>query len=113
VHDLLVSNCTFSGTDYGIRMKSDRDRGGVCENLRYFDITMTNVGYAIVIYSYYNSVGTPNNIGPFRASTDTVRGVTGTNPDLRNITIDNSASGSPEAALRASSGVCRRCLSPT
>jgi polygalacturonase len=55
VHDLLVSNCTFNGTENGIRMKSDRDRGGLVQNLQYLDITMTNVGYPITIYSYYDS----------------------------------------------------------
>jgi autotransporter-associated beta strand protein len=89
VQGLIVSNCYFLGTDYGIRMKSDRDRGGICQNLRYMDIGMTNVIYPIVIYSYYNSVGTPNNITPFRASTDTVHTVTGNTPIWRNITISN------------------------
>jgi polygalacturonase len=89
VQDLIVSNCTFTGTDYGIRMKSDRDRGGICQNLQYMDLTMTNVLYPIVIYSYYNSVGTPNGITPFRASTDTVQTVTTKTPIWRNITISN------------------------
>src|SRR5439155_17846103 len=64
VHELLVSNCTFVGTDNGIRLKSDRDIGGLVENLRYLDITMTNVAYPFIIYSYYNSTYVPNYIDP-------------------------------------------------
>ena len=89
IQGLIVSNCTFNGTDYGLRIKSDRDRGGLVQNLQYLDITMTNVGYAIVFYTYYNSVGTPNSITPFRASTDTVHAVTGTTPIYQNIMISN------------------------
>jgi polygalacturonase len=89
VQNMTVSNCTFNGTDYGIRMKSDRDRGGLVQNLKYMDITMTNVKYPIVIYSYYTSVGTPSGITPFQASTDLVHTVTSTTPIWRNITISN------------------------
>jgi len=89
LQNMAVSNCTFNGTDYGIRMKSDRDRGGLVQNLTYNDITMTNVKYPIVIYSYYNSIGTPNGITPFRASTDVVHTVTSKTPIWRNINISN------------------------
>jgi hypothetical protein len=89
VRDLTVSNCTFNGTDNGIRLKSDRDRGGLVENLRYLDISMTNVRYPIIIYSYYGSVGVPSSISALRASTDTVHQVTSKTPIWRNITISN------------------------
>ncbi len=89
LHNMTVSNCSFNGTVFGIRMKSDRDRGGLVQNLKYMDITMTNVEYPIVIYSYYDSVGTPYNITPYQASTDTVHAITSTTPIWRNIIISN------------------------
>jgi polygalacturonase len=89
VHDLTVVNCTFNGTDYGIRMKSDNDRGGLVQNLMYCNLTMTNVGYPIVIYSYYNEFGTPNNISPQIAMTQPGTPVNGTTPIWRNIVISN------------------------
>src|ERR1017187_5241595 len=92
VHDLLVSNCTFNGTEYGIHMKSDRDRGGVVQNLTYRDITMTNVNFPIAIYGYYNTIGTPKttiDFTPGDAAADGPQVVTGTTPIWRNITISN------------------------
>ena len=90
VRDLIVSNCTFNGTDNGIRIKTDRDIGGVVENLKYLDITMTNVGYPLVMYMYYNTVfGTPNYITPTIAASFAPQPVVDTTPYYRNITISN------------------------
>jgi len=89
VHDLIVSNCTFNGTDYGIRMKSDNDRGGLVQNLQYCDIIMTNVGYPLVIYSYYNLVGTPNNIDPATVAGIAPQPVFDTTPIWRDILVSN------------------------
>ena len=89
VHDLLVSNCTFNGTDNGIRLKSDRDIGGLVENLRYIDITMTNVDYPIIVYSFYDSSGTPNNITPSNAAASAVQPIVDNTPIWRNILFSN------------------------
>ena len=99
VSNLTVINCTFNGTDYGIRMKSCTNssggsgEGGIAQNLSYLNLGMTNiVDGAIVIYSYYSSslggiYGTPTSVTPLIASTQTV----GANaiPVWRNITISN------------------------
>jgi cytoskeletal protein CcmA (bactofilin family) len=89
VHDLTVVNCTFNNTDYGIRMKSDRDIGGLVENLKYLNIGMTNVGFPIVIYSYYDTVGTPNSISPGTAAAEGIQPVVDTTPIWRDIVISN------------------------
>ena len=89
VHDLTVSNCTFNGTVNGIRMKSDSDRGGLVQNLRYLDLTMTNVAYPITIYSYYDTIGTPNSVTPTMASVQPVGTVSSLTPVWQNILISN------------------------
>jgi hypothetical protein len=89
VSNLTVINCSFTGTDYGIRMKSDNDRGGLVQNINYGNITMTNVGYPIVIYSYYNEFGTPNNISPQTAMNEPSTPVNPATPIWRNIVISN------------------------
>ena len=91
VNNLLVSNCTWNGTEYGIHMKSDRGIGGLVQNLTYEDLIMSNVNFAIAIYSYYNEIGAPANtisVTPFMASTDVVHSVSET-PVWQNITISN------------------------
>ena len=97
VSNVTVVNCTFTNTDYGIRMKSDNDRGGVVQNMSYYNISMTNILYApILIYSYYNETGSPSNDGvtPAVAASTAVDSVTATMPTWRNIIISNvTASG--------------------
>jgi polygalacturonase len=53
VSNFTVSDCTFKDTDCGIRIKSDRDRGGLVRNLTFRNLRMTNVGFPILIYAAY------------------------------------------------------------
>ena len=55
VSNITVVNCTFSNTETGIRIKSDRDRGGYVHDLHYMNLRMNNVGCAILIYGSYMS----------------------------------------------------------
>jgi polygalacturonase len=55
VSNITVENCTFTNTECGIRIKSDRDRGGLLQNLTYRNLKMTNVGIPILIYAAYNA----------------------------------------------------------
>ena len=53
VSNITVINCTFNNTELGIRIKSDRDRGGFVHNLSYLNLRMTNVECPILIYGSY------------------------------------------------------------
>jgi hypothetical protein len=53
VSNVTVENCTFQNTQCGIRIKSDRDRGGLVRNVTYRNIQMTNVGLPILVYGEY------------------------------------------------------------
>jgi len=76
VENLVAYNCTFNGTVSGIRLKADPTQGGLTQNISYSNLTMTNVQYPIVLYSYYVKVGNPgvakgaNYISPARAAQD-------------------------------------------
>lgn len=60
VHGITVRNCTFAGTDTGIKFKSTRGRGGSVHDVRIDSITMTDiVSDAITIDFYYGIKGAP------------------------------------------------------
>ena len=70
VSNVLIINCTFNGTDYGIRLKSDdghqrrRRRRHDPESFIIITFGMTNITKgAIVIYSYYNGSSGSGNFG--------------------------------------------------
>jgi polygalacturonase len=53
VSNITVVNCSFHDTEAGIRIKTDRDRGGFVHDMKYLNLTMTNVGVPILIYASY------------------------------------------------------------
>lgn len=55
VKNLHVSNCTFIGTDVGLRFKSNRGRGGVVENIFISDIEMINIPTQAISFNLYYS----------------------------------------------------------
>jgi polygalacturonase len=92
VNNLIVSNCSWNGTEYGLKIKTDRDRGGVMQNLKYCDLTMTNVNFPIAFYMDYDTLGSPSKsitVTPANAAADTTDSITSTTPYFRNITISN------------------------
>jgi len=90
VSNLLVINCTWSGSENGIRVKSERGRGGLVQDLNYVNLGMTNVQWPILLYSYYNyGEGTLESATPYMAATDTIQTVNSTTPIWRNIIISN------------------------
>ena len=106
VSNLTVVSCTFSNTGNGIKIKSERNRGGIVQNCNYSNLTMTNVPGPIQIYAYYEyGIGTLTKLTPaFVANT----AFTSTNPVpyeppiYRNITISNvtaTASGNGQPPL--------------
>ncbi len=105
VSNLTVVDCSFNGTDYGIRMKSDNNpsgsgAGGLVQNLSYSNIGMTNiVRAAIVIYSYYSSYGTPTSITPAIAAGQPIEPVTSNTVVWRNITISNVTAAVASTAI--------------
>ncbi|HZZ20065.1 MAG TPA: glycosyl hydrolase family 28 protein [Opitutaceae bacterium] len=98
VSNMRVRRCTFDGTKAGIHLKSARDRGGVVEHLDFSDLTMTNVGEAVLITSYYDQIDIHIYYRPYlkKFSIDLANGghdkaqpVTDTTPYWRDITIRN------------------------
>ena len=55
VRNLHISNCTFIGTDVGLRFKSNRGRGGVVENIYISDVEMMNIPTQAISFNLYYS----------------------------------------------------------
>jgi polygalacturonase len=73
----------FEGTDNGIRVKANRDRGSDVGPLVFRDIVMNNVKNALIISEYYPKVLPP--------STESPQPVTRLTPHFHDITIENLA----------------------
>ena len=93
VRNVTVTRCTFANTENGIRIKSDVKRGGIVENIRYSDITMSNVMPALTFTCYYmnNSAGDAGQPGAAAV-------VGGKIPVYRNISIRNLTATCPKSA---------------
>ncbi|WP_420238935.1 glycoside hydrolase family 28 protein [Telmatobacter bradus] len=56
VHNVLAERISFEGTDNGIRVKANRDRGNDVGNFTFRDITMKDVKNDIILSEYYPKV---------------------------------------------------------
>lgn len=82
----------FEGTDNGIRIKANRDRGNDVGNLFFRDIKMKDVKNALIISEYYPKVLPPEG--------EAAQPVTRLTPHFHNITLENvSATGSESAGV--------------
>lgn len=91
VKNLHVSNCTFMGTDVGLRFKSTRGRGGVVENVYISDVFMTDIpSQAISFDLYYGGKSIAETLaeGGNTVSTKAVP-VNEETPQFKNILIKN------------------------
>ena len=93
VSNITVENCTFTNTECGIRIKSDRDRGGLLQNLTYRNLKMTNVAIPILIYAAYQAKESEyrnlQKITPEIAAKYPSATVTELTPIYRDITFEN------------------------
>ncbi len=53
VRNIFVRNCTFIGTDVGLRFKSTRGRGGVVENIFIEDVRMSDIATEAIRFNMY------------------------------------------------------------
>jgi polygalacturonase len=84
VADILVDDLTIDGADNGLRIKSDRSRGGIVERVSYNNVCMRNIdrrnlgGGALLFSAYY----TPDAVGTLY-------------PDYRDVRVHNAHSLTP------------------
>ncbi len=98
--NLTVRNCTFDGTQAGIRLKADIHNGGLVDDLWYSNLTMKNVDIPILVSSYYNNTSPWAYSIPRRALAGKAMAVTAETPRWRHIHIrDVTATGAATAAF--------------
>lgn len=57
--NIYVENCTFIGTDIGLRFKTTRGRGGVVENIFVNNITMKDIAAEAILFDMYYAAVDP------------------------------------------------------
>ncbi|HEY1787643.1 MAG TPA: glycoside hydrolase family 28 protein [Verrucomicrobiae bacterium] len=87
VRDVTVTNCIFDGTQNGLRIKSQRGKGGLVENIVYEDIRMTNVDPAVTFSCYYMGTSAKDPMQKAAPDSDTAQAMTKGTPIYRNIYI--------------------------
>jgi polygalacturonase len=89
VSNVTVRNCTFENTENGLRIKSQRGKGGLVENINYSDITMKNVKPAITFTCYYMNNSAGDTVQPSTSKENIEQPVAEGTPVFRNIHISN------------------------
>jgi len=99
--NIWVYNCSFIGTDIGLRFKTTRGRGGVVENIYVNNINMIDIpGEAILFDMYYAAVDPVPLAGEKREAIKTVTvPVTEATPQFRNFYIKDVVANGAEKAI--------------
>ncbi len=83
VHNITAERIHFEGTDNGIRVKANRDRGNEVSNLVFRDLDMKDVANPLVISEYYPHILPP------AGEVVTAAPVTRLTPHFHDITVEN------------------------
>ncbi len=93
-NNIFIENCTFMGTDKGLRFKSTRGRGGVVENIYSRNLTMKDILQEAIFFDMFYFV---------KFATDGVRDnspvVNEGTPIFRNMVFDNIICNGAETAV--------------
>ncbi len=108
VRNVTISNCVFTGTDRGIRIKTQRRRGGLVENIRVSNIVMEQVLCPLVINMQYWGKTTKADTW---AWDETPQAVDDGTPAIRNVSLSQLTARGIRAAAAYLSGLPEMKLS--
>ena len=118
VNNMFVSNCTFIGTDIGLRFKTTRGRGGIVENVYVNNINMKDIAAEAILFDMYYMAKDPVVLAGEKREPPKIeaRPVDETTPQFRNfyfrnITCKDAAKGIfvrgiPEMHVK---DICKKC----
>jgi len=99
VKNMYVKDCTFLGTDIGLRFKSQRGRGGVVENIYVDNVNMLDIPNEAIIFNLYYQGKDPGK-NPATEQDEPKYEVTEKTPQFRNIQISNITANNVGTAMR-------------
>ncbi len=89
--NIYVSDCTFDGTDIGLRFKTTRGRGGIVENIYVDGIMMKNIQAEAILFDMYYMAKDPVVLAGEKREEPVVemKQVNETTPQFKNFYIKN------------------------
>jgi polygalacturonase len=99
--NIHVSNCTFIGTDIGLRFKTTRGRGGIVENIFIRDIYMKDIPAEAILFDMYYMAKDPVALAGEKRELPKVefKPVDETTPQFRNFHISRVYCNGAEKAI--------------
>ena len=99
--NIWVDNCTFIGTDIGLRFKTTRGRGGVVENIFITNIAMKDIIGEAILFDMYYAAQDPIPLAGEKREPPKVQTlpVDETTPQFRNFHIKNVVCNGAEKAI--------------
>ncbi|MFV0566478.1 MAG: glycoside hydrolase family 28 protein [Flavobacteriaceae bacterium] len=103
VKNVHVSNCTFLGTDVGLRFKSTRGRGGIVENIYISNINMIDIPTEAIRFNMFYGGNSPvleeDQNAEDEKRDETLMPITEETPSFKNIFMKNIAVSNSETAV--------------
>jgi len=93
--NIFVSDCTFIGTDIGLRFKTVRGRGGIVENIFIKNISMRNIVHEAIYFDMYYQTKAASALG----QNAEIPAVTIGTPQFRNFYVSNVVCDGAEKAI--------------
>jgi polygalacturonase len=87
--NIFVSDCSFLGTDIGLRFKTVRGRGGIVEKIFVKNISMKDIVHQAVFLDMYYFSKAPSIADTYGKTSPEIPPVTEATPRFRNIHISN------------------------
>jgi hypothetical protein len=99
--NIIVDNCTFIGTDIGLRFKTTRGRGGIVENIFINNITMKDIVAEAILFDMYYAAVDPVALSGEKREPPKVETlpVSAETPQFRNIYVSNVVCNDAEKAV--------------
>jgi hypothetical protein len=99
--NIWVDNCTFIGTDIGLRFKTTRGRGGIVENIFINNIAMKDIPGEAILFDMYYAAQDPIALAGEKREPPKVETlpVTEATPQFRNFHIRNVVCSGAEKAI--------------